>query len=304
MPRVRFRFLSGVAMVVTGLAVGVLRPLPLRAQVQASEPQLRFEVASIKQHTSDDTRARMGAQPGGRVTVTNTPVRSLIATAFGMFSTQMLIRARILGGPDWLDSERYDINAKANAEFQFAPDGPPKDMLLMMRSLLEERFKLKMHHETRELPTYDLVVARADGKLGPEMHTSNVDCEAVFAARRAGAPPPPRGPIEPPPCALISGPARTIAGAASMQQLAANLTVRVERFVIDKTGLTERFDFMLTFTPDQTPLPTPPPGLPPIDPNGPGLFTALQEQLGLKLVPSKAPMDVLVIDSVEHPTPD
>jgi uncharacterized protein (TIGR03435 family) len=290
-------------MVVTGLAVGVPRPLPLRAQVQASEPQLRFEVASIRQNTSD-TRARMGAQPGGRVTVTNTPVRGLIATAFGMFSTQALIRARILGGPDWLDSERYDINAKATAEFQFAPDGPPKDMLLMMRSLLEERFRLKMHHETRELPTYELVVARADGKLGPEMHKSNVDCEAVFAARRAGGPPPPRGPIEPPPCALISGPARTIAGAASMQQFAANLTARVERVVVDKTGLTERFDFMLAFTPDQGPLPTSPPGLPPIDPNGPGLFTALQEQLGLKLVPSKAPMDVLVIDSVEHPTPD
>ena len=89
-----------------------------------------------------------------------------------------------------------------------------------------------------------------------------------------------------------------------MQQLAANLTARVERPVVDKTGLTDRFDFMLTFTPDQRPLPQSPPGLPPIDPDGPGLFTALQEQLGLKLVPSRGPVDVLVIDSVEHPTPD
>ena len=304
MTRVRVRFLSGMVMVVTGLAAVVLRPLPLRGQVQAPEPTLRFEVASIKRNASDETRARMGAQPGGRVTVTNTPVRNLIATAYGMFSAPALIRARILGGPDWLDADRYDISAKANGEFQFGPDGPPKDMLLMLRSLLEERFRLKTHYETRELPTYELVVARADGKLGPEMHKSSVDCEAVFAARRAGVLPPPRGPIEPPPCALISGPARTIAGAASMQQLAANLTARVERPVVDKTGLTDRFDFMLTFTPDQRPLPQSPPGLPPIDPDGPGLFTALQEQLGLKLVPSRGPVDVLVIDSVEHPTPD
>ena len=282
-------------------ALGFALAVPLRAQ--EPNPLPRFEVASIRQNTSDD-RARMGAQPGGRVTVTNTPVRDLIAAAYGMYSAPAMIHARILGGPDWLDADRYDIKAKASGEFQFGPDGPPKDMLLMLRALLEDRFKLKMHFETRELPTYDLVLARTDRTLGPELRKSNVDCDAVSAARRAGQAPPPRGPIEPPPCALISGPARTIAGAASMQQLATNLTARVERPVVDKTGLTDRFDFMLTLTPDQRPLPQAPPGLPPIDPNGPGLFTALQEQLGLKLVPSKAPTDVLVIDGVEHPTPD
>ncbi len=89
-----------------------------------------------------------------------------------------------------------------------------------------------------------------------------------------------------------------------MQQFAANLAVRSERLVIDKTGLAGRFAFNLAWTPDRIPTEAPPPGIPPIDPDGPGLFTALQEQLGLKLVPSKAPMDVLVIDRVEHPTPD
>jgi uncharacterized protein (TIGR03435 family) len=78
----------------------------------------------------------------------------------------------------------------------------------------------------------------------------------------------------------------------------------VDRVVIDKTGLTDRFDFTLAFTPEQMPTAAPPPGLPPIDPNGPGLFTALQEQLGLKLNPAKGPVDVLVIDSVEHPAAD
>jgi hypothetical protein len=215
MTRAHFGFLPAVIVGVTGLAV--------------AQSQLRFEVASIKQNTSD-ARSRMGTQPGGRVTVTNTPVRNLIAAAFSMFSAPAMIHARVVGGPDWIDAERYDINAKASSEFQFAPDGPPKDMLLMLRSLLEERFRLKTHYETRELPIYELVVARADRKLGPELHKSNVDCEAVFAARRAG--------------------------------------------------------------------------VPPIDPNGPGLFTALEEQLGLKLAPAKGPVEVLVIDSIEHPTPD
>jgi uncharacterized protein (TIGR03435 family) len=99
----------------------------------------------------------------------------------------------------------------------------------------------------------------------------------------------------------MGGPARTIAGGATMQQLATNLAVRSERLVIDKTGLTERYAFNLAWTPDRIPTEAPPPGIPPVDPNGPSLFTALQEQLGLKLEPAKAPMAVLVIDRVEHP---
>jgi uncharacterized protein (TIGR03435 family) len=102
----------------------------------------------------------------------------------------------------------------------------------------------------------------------------------------------------------MGGPARTLAGGATMQQLAANLTGRLERRVVDKTGLTGRFAFTLAFTPDRMPTEAPPPGIPPIDPNGPSLFTALQEQLGLKLEPAKAPVDVLVVDSVDHPTED
>jgi uncharacterized protein (TIGR03435 family) len=102
----------------------------------------------------------------------------------------------------------------------------------------------------------------------------------------------------------MGGPARMIAGGATMQQLAANLTVRLDRLVFDKTGLTGRFAFNLAWTPDRLPTEAPPPGIPPIDPDGPGLFTALQEQLGLKLRPARGQVDVLVIDSVEHPTAD
>ena len=257
-------------------------------------------MASVKKNMSGDSRARMQTQPGGRLVVTNARLKGLIAEAFAMADPQSLIDSRILGGPDWIGSERYDINAKGNTEFRPSPDGPSRELLLMIRSLLEERFKLKAHRETRELPIYELVVARADRRLGPEMRKPAADCDAAIAAGI----PPPRQPGEPPPCGPMGGPARTIAGGATMAQLAANLSVRLERLVFDKTGLTGRFAFTLAFTPDRMPTEAPPPGIAPIDPDGPSLFTALQEQLGLKLQPAKGQVDVLVIDSVEHPTAD
>lgn len=302
MTRADCLFWSSVV-VVTGLAMGMSRPIALRAQIQASERRPSFEVASVKQNLSDERRS-FGAQPGGRLVVRNMAVKDLIAAAFEMAEIQALIPERILGGPEWIDSERYDIAAKATADFQFAPGGPPRDMLLMLRSLLEDRFKLVAHRKVREMPVFALVVARKDGRLGPGLHKSSIDCDALFAAGRAGAPPPPRQPNQPPPCRLMGGPARTIAAGVTMRQLAANLSNHLGRFVVDKTGRTDRFDFNLGWTPDRLPTSAPPPGIPPVDPNGPPLVTALQEQLGLKVEAAKGPVDVLVIDSVAHPTPD
>lgn len=303
MTRVDFLFLSSVVMVVTGLAMGVSRPIALRAQVQAPESRPSFDVASVKQNLSSDRRS-FSAQPGGRLVVRNFALKDLIAAAFGMADIQALIPERILGGPDWIESERYDIEAKAGAEFQFAPGGPPREALLMLRSLLEERFKLVAHRETREMPIFELVVARKDGSLGAGLHKSSVDCDALVAAGPAGVAAAPRQPGEPPPCRLIGGPARTIAASVTMQQLAANLSNHLGRFVVDKTGLTDRFDFNLGWTPERLPTAAPPPGIPPVDPNGPTLVTALQEQLGLKVEGVRGPVDVLVIESVQHPTPD
>jgi uncharacterized protein (TIGR03435 family) len=300
--RAHVRLLSGV-MIVTGLAASAPRPTLIRAQTPAPERLPSFDVASVKQNTSVNPRT-FNALPGGRLVVTNSPLKGLIAAAFGMADIQALIPVRILGGPDWIDSQRYDIDAKARAEFQFAPGGPPKDPPLMLRSLLEERFKLVTHRETREMPIFELVVAREDGRLGPGLHKSSVDCDAVIAARRAGSPEPPRQRLEPPPCGLIGGPAHTIAGAVTMQQLAGNLSNHLERLVVDKTGLTDRFDFNFGWTPDQMPTAAPPPGVPPVDPNGPSLITALQEQLGFKVVAGKGPVDVLVIDQIKELTPN
>jgi hypothetical protein len=130
MKRACFCFLWSVVMVVTALA-------------QTPERLPSFEVASVKRNVSGEDRLRMVTQPGGRLIVTNARLKALIANAFEMADSPSLVDVRILGGPDWIGSERYDINAKANTEFKPSPDGPPRELLLMIRSLLEERFKLK-----------------------------------------------------------------------------------------------------------------------------------------------------------------
>jgi len=299
-----FVVLTGVALALTGPAV-----VPLRAQAQDPNPLPRFEVVSVK--PSKGPTGERG-QPGGRYTATRT-VKFFIADAF--FFATPLAASRVIGGPEWIDSALYEINGQASTPWQRSPDGPPREVFLMIRSVLLERFKLKTHMETREMPVYELVRARADGSLGPQLRESTSGCDALIAAFNAGTPPPARQPNEPPPCGAMRGPARVLAGGLPMAQFANILTnVMADangpaggvgaRLVIDKTGLSGRFAFTLAWTPEKMPEGTPPAGLPPIDPNGPRLETALQEQLGLKLQPARSQMEVVVIDSIEQPTPD
>src|SRR5438093_5376950 len=158
-------------------------------------PAPAFEVASIKQNNSGDGRVMMQLQPGGRFTATNIPLRLLIRNAYQLQDFQ------IVGRPSWIGSERYNIVAKA--EDGTPPETPsidrtgPNRIQLMIRSLLAERFQLVVHNETRELPIYALVVARSDGKLGPELRKSDLDCNAIFAAGRGRGMPPPPGPPQP-----------------------------------------------------------------------------------------------------------
>lgn len=119
MKRVHLSFLSAV-MIVATLAISATRPAPILAQAPAPERLPSFEIASIKQNTSGDARTSMGARPGGRMVVTNQPLRDLIAAAFEMFDSRLLVHSRILGGPGWIDTERYDIEGKASGEFQFS----------------------------------------------------------------------------------------------------------------------------------------------------------------------------------------
>jgi uncharacterized protein (TIGR03435 family) len=209
------------------------------------------------------------------------------------------------GGPDWIDSDRFDILAKPEREVPATGTGP-EPLQIMLRTLLADRFKLVMHRETKELPIFELVLAREDGKLGPQLRPAAVDCEARAAAARSGTPPPALpGPPGPGSCGTTMNPLRIRGGGVTLATLASLLEGPAQRLVIDRTGLTGRWDFEVNHTPDQSQVP---PGVSVpkelLDPNGPSLFTALEEQLGLKLRPARGPVEVLVIDSVQQPTPN
>jgi bla regulator protein blaR1 len=294
----------------TCLAIGLAVLVPrIHAQAPAVDPSATFEVASVKANRSGDNRTMIGGQPGGRFNVTNAALRQIILIAYQIQPFQLI------GGPGWIGDERFDIVAKAPANTPLIGppgSGSPGPMQVMMRNLLADRFKLKVHTESREMPIYALVLARSDGKLGSKITPTSVDCAALRGRGPGGPPPAPPGPGERPRCGMMMGIGSLAAGGVSMTQLAATLSQRVGRTVIDKTGLSGSYEFNLDFTPDQMPPAagpgaTPPPGappLPPVDPNGPSIYTALQEQLGLKLDSQRGPVDVIVIDSVDRPTED
>ena len=274
----------------------------LRAQTPAPAEKLKFEVASVRENTADDGKVMIGLQPGGRFTAVNVPLWDLIRQAFAVQRTQ------IVGAPDWTETARYDIVAKAESEIpRGGPGAPIGPMNFMMQDLLEDRFKLRAHRETREMPIYALVLARSDRKLGTGLRASSVDCAAMRGRGARGGPPPgPPPPGERPMCGMRMGPNQVMAGGVPLANLTQILSQYAQRIVVDRTGLEGNFDIDLTFTPDRMPQGAPPPGapMPSIDPNGPSLFTALQEQLGLKLESERAPVEVVVIDHVERPTPD
>jgi uncharacterized protein (TIGR03435 family) len=239
----------------------------LAAQTPASPA---FEAASVKPAKSGDVV--IGGLQGGSTEfrVTNIPLRVLIRQAYGLRQGSELI-----GGPAWLDTDRFDIVGK-----MAQPDSPK---WLMVRTLLADRFKLVTHEESRELPIYALVVARSDGRLGPKLHPST-----CVAGRR----------LDDNGCGFRPGPGAFVgSGVALPTLIAASLSSEVQRMVVDRTGLTGTFDIDLHWLPDN------PVAAAPGD-EAVSIFTALQEQLGLKLESTTGPVDVLVIDHVEQPTPD
>jgi uncharacterized protein (TIGR03435 family) len=261
-----------------------------------------FEVASIRVNKSglrgDPPMARM--QPGGRWTATNLTLRDLVRNSYRLLDFQMDVRFQDEDGrtPSWFNTERFDIAAKGTG------DASPEDVRVMVRALLADRFKLVTHMETREMPIYDLVMARSDRRPGPNLKRTEVDCD------RAPAPPPGLpDPKAPPPCGfLFRGPGLVRFRGVDMSALArSGLVPSLDRFVIDRTGLAGRFDIELVWAPAPgEPGVPPPPGGPlhdsTISSDGPSLFTAIQEQLGLKLEPGRGPVDVLVIDGAAGPT--
>ena len=243
---------------------------PLAAQ---QPPSAAFEVVSVKPRTSDDGRWTLTMQPGGRLVAINVPLRLVIRTAFNVQNDQ------IVGVPDWLDADRFDINAKAPDDIR------PDQIAPMMQALLAHRFNLTTHHDMREVPVFALQRVRRDDSLGTGLRPTA--CPALEIDLK-----------EPKPCANIN-PAPNILTmrGAPIATFAQYLAPYVNRVVVDRTGLDGRYDIVLKWSAEQQQQQTPKDDLP-------SLFTALQEQLGLKLESSKAMVDVLVIDSVERPTPD
>jgi uncharacterized protein (TIGR03435 family) len=259
---------------------------PLAGQVIKSDgPKPQFEVASVRPNKSGEAGASLGPRPGGRLIGTNQTVRNLIRNAFNVQPFQLI------GGPDWIDSDRFDINAKS-AETDLDEKGmlPYPQFMLRLQALLEDRFEMVTHWETRELPVYALVLATR-GRLGPKLKEHAGDCDRA----RGGGPPVSGSPTAN--CGTRTNVTPTsgkITGTGiRMETFARNLSGGSGRYIVDKTGLMGSFDLELEFTPDQSP-----------DTTGPSLFTAMQEQLGLKLDSQRAPVEVVVIEKLERPSPD
>ena len=304
--------LATAAAVVAPIVVGVMNASPLAAQTAAAGSPA-FEAASVKLNTSRDGERNFDLAPGGRFTATRATLRDLVTLAYQLPNGRLRDDSQISGGPSWVNSDRFDIVAKAEgsaARIDAAniPAGAARpgelsaidQVRLMLRTLLADRFKLTVHNEIRELPVYALVMARSDGRLGPQIRKVEIDCAAQRDDGGRRAPPGPGLAA----CGGFRGRGdRTTGHAVPMSMIAKFLEGSVGRVVIDRTGLIGSFDLDLQWTPDQ-PLPLDTPERVPIDPNGVSIFTAVQEQLGLKLESQKSPVDVLVIDRAEPPTPD
>jgi uncharacterized protein (TIGR03435 family) len=245
----------------------VLDLAPVRAQSHAGTPKSpTFEVASIKPNKGDSTNISSAAT-GDRFTSTNVTPLMLIAKAYRVKTE------RISGGPGWVASERYDVEAKG------AGANRPDQLGLILQSLLADRFGLVVHRAIKEVPVYALVVGRSGAKLH--------EVEAATTEGGSGV------------RASITG---HLAGKkASMSDLAGTLTSLLGQPVMDQTGIKGAFDFELHWTPDES-QPRLPEGAPPPETSGPSIFTAVQEQLGLRLQSSKGPTEVIIIDSIMKPS--
>ena len=289
------------------------------------DPNTRFEVVSVKPVANATGPLGRFLPLLPRFEFTELPIGWLLRQALQKPDYQMI------GAPAWINTDRFTIMAKA-------PDGTPQAALTtLILNLLKDRFQLATHVESRDLPIFNLVMARTDGRLGPDINATPADCQATIAERNAatqaaaaglrpsnGAPAPLPGMPGGPPLPDLNAPtvacgfARLITGniavsGRTIAQFVPTLSDLLGRPVIDKTGLTGRYDFTLKFAPEgrnagplgQTlallgaaaPAPA-------ADPNAPSLSAALQEQLGLKLESARGPVEVVVIDKLDKPTFD
>ena len=274
----RIRQLS-LGILCVAAAVAASSGSPARAQ---SDPA--FEVATIRlSDAPPNAGALMNFPSPGRLSITNFSLRMLIGAAFG---PELGPGYQISGGPDWLERDRFVVLGQA-------PAGTPRaEMLAMLRTLLVERFGLKFHVETNEVDAYALVPARTDGRLGPKLQKWDGTCN--------GKPAPPRQPnATGPRCAAFFRPPGMFMRGVTMTVVANMLSAQITnlgRPVVDRTNLAGEWDFDLetTFAPAAANAGT-------ADTSAPSVFVALQEQLGLKLDPTRTPVKVMVVDNAQRP---
>lgn len=276
------------------LAAALLPVIAAVAMFGQSGGKPKFEVASIK---PDPEQGNTGLRlrPGGLTA--NGPLKVMMIRAYGVQSFQ------IAGGPEWTNSERYAVDAKA------AGNPGREQVSLMLQSLLEDRFQLKVHRETRELPVFNLVIARGGPKLSDPKENGCIEGDAPPLPNGGRMPVPGSVPTPVARCGgltitLEKGGVRMFGGKIAMAEIAKVLAPTLGRMVIDRTGITRLFDVDLHFVPDDTTalLPPPPPDGAASEPLSPPIFSALSEQLGLRLESAKGPVEVIVIDHVERPT--
>ena len=271
----------------------------VQVRAQSDAKPLAFEAASIKRNTSGaDSGWGANFQPGGRFVARNVTLRGLIRGAFG--DPVQLDPSRMSGGPSWIDTDRFDVQARAATEFSDLTfsGGSTVTGAAMLRALLADRFRLATHWETRDIPVYALV-RRDATRLGPRLVSSpgtpGTDCLPAAAASADTALPR---------CGSYllqntGGNQFAIhARGITMTNFARNLQNVAGRVVLDRTALGGPYSFDLEFEY------RPPSATSADDGLGAAIFTAVQEQLGLKLESTTGPVDVLVIDHVEHPTED
>jgi len=263
LPRKLLLLAVGLSAIAGPIAIGLLNAPMGRAQSRP-DARLTFEVASVKLAPPGATERSLSHSPGARLITSNATLKQLVFLAYQVMPFQ------VTGGPDWVESAGFDIEAKAAN-----PKASQEQFRQMIQTLLADRFQLKFHFASKEVPVYALVVARNGSKL-----VEAKDDSADVSMRNG------RG---------------EMTGVNTMAMFASALSRPLQRKVVDETGLTGAYTFKLQFVPDEKPArPSDDGAAPSLD--GASLFTALREQLGLTLKPAKGPVEVLVIDHADKPS--
>jgi uncharacterized protein (TIGR03435 family) len=264
--------MTGIFAVVTGALLSA-------SAIDAQAVRAEFDVSSVKPNKTNCCFS--GGANNGQAGAKDSTLKALISLAYKVQEFQ------IVGGPGWIGSDRFDVEGRTEDK-----SADPDRLRLMLRSLLEDRFKLKHHMEIRQVPIYALVVAKGGPKIKLATDQTSPD---VNGPSKPGA-----GPNH---GAIKFGPGSMMGNAANFSLLVRFLSQRLDRPVVDRTGLSGRYDFLLQWTPEVGEAKVDPGGnpLPVGDTTGPSIFSAIQEQLGLRFESTKGPVEVLVIDSVEMP---